>query len=345
VNLRSVSRQSRWEHGGSGAGRGRLLGWMVRSTCGALTLAMASLVWLPSSPVGAVTNPVITREQAIQVVNKWVASSTGVSVAANNAVEGPPLSDADDPSIQSHPAPNTPATQPSNVVVYLPNQTSYPAQFLAQVSYSTGPPSYLLFVKRSKSAPWLAVYQINAATSTSVLPIAVDPSGFATVVTSSSGLKFNPATLRRSGPSYIQQAALAKSAPPSKIFDPSVAQLVIGLIDQFASRGLVLTLTSVQNTTYPVYSYRASGGGALSFLTLRVASHVVSSDPTKGVALSAPQPGLTANTRYKSVDETSLVLIALVVPRAKSPSLVSSPGQYIGAISGKGVPCATATTC
>jgi hypothetical protein len=345
VNLRSASRQSPWEHRGSRAGRGRLLRWMVPWACGALSLAMASLVWLPSSPVGAATNPVITREQAIQAVNRWVASSTGVSVAANNAVEGPPLSDADDPSIQANPAPSTPATPPSNVVVYLPKQTSYPAQFLAQVSYSTGGPDYLLFMKRSKSAPWLAVYQIQPATSTSPLPIAVDRSGFATVVTSSSGLKFDPATLRRSGPSYIQQAALAKSAPPSKIFDPSIAQIVIGIIKQFASQSLIWTPTSVRNTAYPVYSYGAIGGGALSFLTVRVASHIVSSGPTGSVMVSTPQPGLTANTRYKSVDLTSLVLIALAVPRAKAPALVTSPGQYVGVISGKGVPCATATTC
>jgi hypothetical protein len=85
--------------------------------------------------------------------------------------------------------------------------------------------------------------------------------------------------------------------------------------------------------------------GALSFLTVRVASHIVSSGATGAVVVSTPQPGLTANTRYKSVDVTSLVLIALAVPRAKSPGLVTSPGQYVGVISGKGVPCATATTC
>ena len=324
---------------------GRVSGWMVRWVCGALTLAMASLVWLPSSPVGAASNSVITRAQAVQVVNNFAVKANGASIATNNTVEGPPLSGADDPSIQANPLPNTPGTPPSNVSVYLPNQTSYPAQFLAQVSYSTGQSIYLVFVKRSKSAPWLAVYQIQPATSMSVSPIAVDRSGSATVVTGSSGLKFDPATVRRSVTGYLQHAALTKSAPPSKIFDPSVAQSAIGLISQFASQGLILTLTKEAPTTYPVFSYRLSDGGALAFLTVQGAGHIVSNDPTKGVVLSAPQPGLTANTRYKSVDETALVLIALVVPRAKSPGLVSLAGQYLGVISGKGVPCATATTC
>jgi hypothetical protein len=90
-----------------------------------------------------------------------------------------------------------------------------------------------------------------------------------------------------------------------------------------------------------------SDGGALAFLTMHGVGHIASSDPTKGVAVgtTSPAPGLTANTRYKSVDLTALVLIAMVVPPAKSPGLVSLAGQYLGVISGKGVPCATATTC
>jgi hypothetical protein len=341
VNLRSASRQSPWEHRGSRAGRGRLLRWMVPWACGALSLAMASLVWLPSSPVGAASNSVITQAQAVQVVNNWAVTAGASTVAANNTVEGPPLADADNPSIQSNP-PNTPGTPPSKVSVYLPNQTSYPAQFLAQASYSAGS-LYLVFVKRSKSAPWLAVYQAAAATSTSVSPIAVDRNGSATVVTGSSGLKFDPAPLRRSVPGYLQQAALTKSAPSSKIFDPSVAQIAIGLANQEATQGLTLSQTKDAPTTYPVFSYRLSDGGALAFLTAHGVGHIVSSDPTKGVVL--PVPGLTANTRYKSVDLTALVLIALVVPPAKSPGLVSLLGQYLVVISGKGVPCDTATTC
>jgi hypothetical protein len=321
--------------------RGRLSGWMVRCACGALTLAMASLVWLPSSPVGAASNSVITRAQAVQVVNNWATAGVA-SVAINNTVEGPPLADADDPGIQSNPM-NTPGAPPLNVSVYLPNQTSYPAQFLAQATLANGQSNYLVFAKRSKSAPWLAVYQATETKSTSVSPIAVDRNGSATVVTGSSGLKFDPATLRRSVPGYVQQVALTKSAPSSKIFDPSVAQIAIGLANQEAAQGLILSQTKDAPTTYPVFSYRLSDGGALVLLTMHGVGHIVSSDPTKGVSLSAP--GLTANTRYKSVDLTALVLIALVVPRAKSPGLVSLAGQYLGVIAGKGVPCATATTC
>jgi hypothetical protein len=322
--------------------RGRVSGGMVRWVCGALTLAMASLVWLPSSPAGAAGSPVITRAQAVQVVNNWAVTSGASTVAANNTVEGPPLADADDPGIQSNPT-NTPGTPPSNVSVYLPNQTSYPAQFLAQATFANGQSNYLVFVKRSKSAPWLAVYQATAATSMLVSPIAVGRNGSATVVTGSSGLKFDPAALRRSVPGYGQQAALTTSAPSSKIFDPSVAQIAIGLANQVAARGLILSQTKDAPTTYPVFSYRLSDGGALVFVTVHGVGHIVSSDPTKGVAL--PAPGLTANTHYKSVDLTALVLIAMVVPPAKSPGLVSLAGQYLVVISGKGVPCATATTC
>lgn len=337
-----------WGLRARGGSRGCLSGWMVRWVCGALTLAMASLVWLPSSPVGAASNPVITRAQAVQVVNNW-AANTGATVATNSTVEGPPLADADNPSIQSNPTPpSTSGAPPSNVSVYLPNQSSYPAQFLAQLSLPNFPALgsfYLVFVKRSKSAPWLAVYQATPTKSTLVSPIAVDRNGSATVVTGSSGLKFDPATLRRSVPGYLQQAALTKSAPSSKIFDPSVAQIAIGLANQEAAQGLILSQTKDAPTTYPVFSYRLSDGGALAFLTMHGVGHIVSSDPTKSVVLSAPQPGLTANTRYKSVDLTALVLIALVVPPAKSPGSVSLAGQYLGVISGKGVPCTTATTC
>jgi len=297
---------------------------------------MASLA-LPCSVAGAASTPVVTNAQAMQIVNTWATTSNTSSVAANNTVEGPPLSDADNPAIQSGPPPTGPAVAPSSVTAYVPQQTGYPAVFLAHAVFTDGSDTYLVFAKRSKTSPWLAVYQMNAISATSVPQPLVDSSGSAAVVVGSSGLKFAPTSLGRSVVAFLQQAAQTKSAPSSKIFDASVAQVPLIQIAADAKAGAVDTL-HFSAASYPTYSFRTSNGGALTFVAVRGAFHSVPNTINNGaLVITTPEAGLTVGTHYASINGTILGLAALVVPPANSGGAVSLAGFYYNVTSAHGV--------
>jgi hypothetical protein len=312
---------------------------------------------IPPPVAAAASAPVIAPAQAAQVVRSWVAADNAAlqtfNVAAVNTLEGPPLSDADDPSVRAK-VPSSPFGL-SNVTVYVPNQSAYPAQFLTSVVLSSGQTSgtdFLVFTKHSKSAPWKAVYDTpyNPPTNNLVLnslaarPILVDQQGYARLVTASSALKVNPSTLAHLAASYVQQSLGAKRPAPSKVFDPSLAQFVLAGAGVDAANGATDT-SVVEPGAYSVYSYRTTDGGALTFVTLRGRIHSVSKGSTpiaKPTVLGQPVggnvPGLTKGQPYRSIDVNVLATLAFAVTPSKSQTPLGVVGFAITPVSGTGVP-------
>ena len=274
------------------------------------------------------------------------ALSAANTVAANNAVEGPPLSVIDDASIGAAP-PSAPMSTITNVRVFVPIQTTYPAQFLAlgTVSGSTNP-VFLVFTKRSVGAPWKAVYATPAALPagdlvqrSSAPAIPVDANGYARTVTGAAGLSVEPATLSHTLAAYFQQSLKANRPAPSKVFGSSFPASVLSLIKADTANRDTVTAAP---TTFPVYSYRTANGGALSFVTLRFHLHAVPAGTATTVnlagifALLGQVPGLTQAQHYRSIDIDILALEALAVPPASPHNALTFPaGAGVGAILGK----------
>ncbi len=284
---------------------------------------------------------VVTPAQAEQVVASYVsAASAANTVAAYNAVQGPPLSVLSDAQIGVAPPNNTMFTL-TNVQVFVPRQTTYPAQFLALATEpgSTNP-DFRVFTKRSVGAPWKAVYLTPAPSSTPT--IFVDANDYARTVTGAAGLRVEPATLPHTLAAYFQQSLKANRSAPSRIFDSSLSGYVLNLIKADTANRETVTAAA---TTFPVYSYRTYNGGALSFVTLRFHLHAVPAgtattvDPTAIFALLGQVPGLTQAQPYRSIDIDLLAQLALTVPPASQHNaLTLAAGSDFGAISGSGTP-------
>ena len=207
---------------------------------------------------------VVTPAQAEQVVASYVSAARAANtVAAYNAVQGPPLSVLSDAQIGVAPPNNTMFTL-TNVQVFVPRQTTYPAQFLALATEpgSTNP-DFRVFTKRSVGAPWKAVYLTPAPSSTPT--IFVDANDYARTVTGAAGLRVEPATLPHTLAAYFQQSLKANRSAPLRIFDSSLSGYVLNLIKADTANRETVTAAA---TTFPVYSYRTYNGGALSFCDL-----------------------------------------------------------------------------
>ena len=273
-------------------------------------------------------HPVVTPAQAEQVVASYVSAiNVATTAAANNAVEGPPLSVLDDANVGVASS-SAPMFTTTNVRVFVPMQTTYPAQFLAlgAVTQSGSMISaFLVFTKRSVGAPWKAVYVTPASPPSSDLvqrsfapTIFVDANGYARTVNGASGLSVEPATLPHTLAAYFQQSLKANHPAPSKIFDRSLSGYLLSLVNANTANRDTVTAAP---TIFPVYSYRTANGGALSFVTLRFHLHAVPAgtattvNPTAIFQLLGQVPGLTQGQHYRSIDIDLLALLALTVPR------------------------------
>ncbi len=169
-----------------------------------------------AAAIAAADHLVVTPAQAEQVVASYaLAINAAKTATANNTVEGPPLSVIDDAFIGVVP-PTAPMFTITNVRVFVPMLTTYPAQLLAlaTVSASTNP-VFFVFTKRSVGARWKAVY----LTPASGQAIFVDANGYARTVTGTAGLRVEPVTLPHTLAAYFQRSLKANRSAPSKIFD------------------------------------------------------------------------------------------------------------------------------
>src|SRR5262245_51045426 len=112
------------------------------------------------SPRVGSPGPVVTPAQAKAAVTAWnqLADTAASNLDANmlDQVEAPPLLGIDVPGFQDAKARGAsppPVIGLANVTVYVPKQTSYPAQFLGRLDGTNGATNYFVFVKASKRAP------------------------------------------------------------------------------------------------------------------------------------------------------------------------------------------------
>jgi hypothetical protein len=293
------------------------------------------------------TGPSITPAQATGIAKEWgaIADRNGASWDAKGLArtESPPLLNADRPTYAANKAAGRPVSSPpyvfTDATVYVPHQTSFPAQFLAVITFSNGGApsvSYVVFVKPSKSAPWRTPYQASFSSGVTQPAIALDKKGYASVVKAAEARKTlttDPATLGAEYASYLTRSVKAGAAVPSPLFTPDFGA---GLIrDANTQNTAPFTFSvAVKPTRDPVYSYRTQGGGALSFFTTSWDIRSTAPD-TVGYSVSRSTDLLDypANTQVRFVNWTQLVMTAISIPPKRDSAPLSPAAEYAGTTS------------
>jgi hypothetical protein len=296
-----------------------------------------------SLPPGA-PRIVVTPTQAKAAVTAWnqlddtAASNLDANMLAQ--LEAPPLLGVDVPGFQDAKARGEsppPVVGVANVSVYVPKQTSYPAQFLARLDGANGTTNYFVFVKASKQAPWKAAYRASLVSNAAAPELTLDRRGYAAVIPerqAKNQLKFVPATLARAYSDFLNQSAQGSAPASSATFSPDVAQPLVGSLGPVSAGQRVITYAP---TNDPAYSYRTRDGGAFSLVT---ASVEIRTTADAGAVITPPQQlfDLRPGERYQSMEMKGIDLVGLRVPRARASALVTSPADCNAVVSATGVP-------
>src|SRR5262245_9379160 len=216
---------------------------------------------------------VVTPAQAKAAVTAWnqLVDTAASNLDANmlDQVEAAPLLGMDVQGIQDAKARGAsppPVVGVANVTVYVPRQTSYPAQFLARLDGVNGATNYFVFGKALKQAPWKAAYQANLVANATVPDPVLDRRGYATVIPerrAKKQLKVDPAMLARANSDFLNQSAQGSSPAPSATFSPEVAQPLLASLSPVRAGQRVITYAPANGSAY---SYRTRDSGAFSLV-------------------------------------------------------------------------------
>jgi hypothetical protein len=291
--------------------------------------------------------PVITPDEAEQVVRDWYATSYRATEALDGdllaTVEAPPLLTIDQGDFQYRRDEDTPfenlVAEPGSIDVYVPRQTAYPAQFVAKIG--VGPTTqWFEFVRESAEAPWRTPYQAAADGFPELpSPIALDKDGYATLVPiDTTKLKVAPGAVPERLVRYLsryQEPTLPKAKPFGD--GPATSDNLKSIRARTREVDATYEFSVV---TAPHAAYRTKDGGALVFFAY--SSREQAEAPGGGTlrvqpsGLPGPQvpPG-----RYLSTDTTRTTLVAAAVPPAKPRSgRIAIIGRYTGSVAATGVP-------
>lgn len=299
-------------------------------------------------PAQATSDPVVTRDQAQQVVADWYAKSYQAAAGLDSALlaetESPPLLTIDEGDFQYRRAEEKPfeglIEEPGKTDIFVPRQTTYPAQFLARVGYPGGLSQFFVFVRGSADSAWRTPYQ--AATDSFPKlpsPIAVDRSGYAQLVPpGATKLKVGLDDVSKRLVDYFSKYR-SQSLPAAKPFRDGPATSDNLKAIRARSREVDAAYTFAVASSPPAV-YRTKDGGALTFFAY---SSQEQANAPRGGTLRVQSGGLPgpqlAPGRYASTDTTRLTLLAAVVPPAKKKqALVTVVGRYTGTLSVSGTP-------
>lgn len=331
---------------GAPAGLATAASFLVRTmvVVTASVFLLTGFTYHSGSPRAGSRRPVVTPAQAKAAVTAWnqLADTAASNLDANmlDQLEAPPLLGVDVPGFQDAKARGAsppPVVGVANVSVYVPKQTSYPAQFLARLDGANGATDFVVLVKASKQAPWKAAYRANLVANATAPDLALDRRGYAAVITERQAkkqLKFDPATLGRAYSDFLNQSAQGSAPAPSATFSPDVAQPLLSSLSPVSAGQRAVTYASAND---PVYSYRTRDGGAFSLVGATVE---IRTTADAGAVFTPPQQlfDLRPGQRYQSTEMKGIDLVGLTVPPARAAALVVSRADFNAVISATGVP-------
>ncbi len=296
---------------------------------------------------GLATGPSITPTQAKAIVQAWgkllVATSSPdwqPSLLAKS--EAPPLLDADQPKYELNKANGTPVDSPpyevSDIEVFIPHQQSFPAQFLAQVTFSNGTqssvPNYFVFVKPTKKAPWRTPFQVTPTQGRTQPTVTTDRKGYARRVEEADARKHLTADTAKIAAQYakfFEDSVTSKAVVPSSTFSPID---VASYVD--SSKSLPITF-SAHPAGAPATSYRTDDGGALTVFALTI-DEELTAPAGRTISSNTDILDFKANTMVHSYKFEEVVIIAMTNPKKAAGALAAPVAYYTGFVSVSSTP-------
>ena len=296
-------------------------------TLGYLVL-IGTIPWLKTSPVAAVraspvkasvqpaptVPPLVTPDEASTVVSRWIDDRNQAMTKRDTtliaAIDGSPSLEEDLRLARSASPPT--GLNATTVIVYVPRQSAYPAQFLslATLTGPGNPPIYyfMMFTQQDATAPWHQVLRSMLEINTPPPAIAVDADGYASLVSDAQtrNLVQAPASLSKEMVAYARKAIDSPTPPATSVF--ASGQYVEGWAQQLYGSSHVNTgacqcpakLTFASNDG-PVSAYRETGGGAFVLFQLSMSG---TQTPVRGylnIGSSGDYGGALAHGIYRSI--------------------------------------------
>jgi len=310
-----------------------------------LLLASSAACSGSSSSAESSAPPALTKDQAAQVLQRFVATANRASRDLDDetlaAVEGAPQLTMDAAAYKLRRAAKY---KPADVQVtkpyfYIPRLSGYPHWFAADVITGSGKDTLrhaMLFTQDKAGGPWLLTGDPYAADA-SLSKVALDKNGYATAVSpTTTGLTLPPdklapahAALLSEGPKAPGAAGLAAGPKTTQAYD-ALRQAE----DQLGKGGVTLSSKFAPEAS-PVRVLKTTDGGALVWYLVR--QNEAYSSPKRGrLAVTGDLIGLAPASAAKTrLDTTVLVqYLAAVPPKGKGPAAVT--GMYRKAVEATG---------
>jgi len=307
---------------------------------------------------GATATPgphLVTPVEAMAALKNWdkVSTTAGQQQDATlmNTVETPPLATVDDAGVEATKnlgKPPDKAPTSSDLKVWVPHQSSYPAFFLGTIKYTSarGVNVYLVcFIKVDAKAPWLAKWQSAVLANTELPNVAVGVDGYAELTSPADAKSWVMDQTEVSGAlvSYLN-SAIANGAPTdptnltANVQTRGVADNLAAEVKNGPGNNQIIAFRFTEHPDISV-AFKTADGGALTFFALDQTETFTATKGgsfTQDAARSVFGPFLAPGD-YSSVTDKYILLQAATIPpktAGKLTTIMAFTGYNIAASGG-----------
>jgi hypothetical protein len=318
----------------------------------ALASVVVSLTATPVAARAAQPEPLVTRDDALQVLRQFERANArnngSLGLEGQGAIESPPIQLIDDATFREVRNRGGKSLANQGTVkrrrVFRPFQTQYPLEFLASERVSDGSKQLLVFTRQTEADKW----RVSTAAQLVVDPVPAlveDHAGYAARLDAdhAGALKLTPEQL---APALADLWARTEedATQTSELFAPGLltTAAVNAFVGELAASGIDGEVSfGFEPAPFPAVSYAATGGRAL--VVFAVAVHETIRPSGGSGALEQPRSrsvfgGLVVPGRYATVRYDRLMLLAAVVPPGGTSARVRVIGQYAGVVGAETTP-------
>jgi hypothetical protein len=229
-----------------------------------------------------------------------------------------------------------------DVEVYVPRVQTYPASFLASVSYQVEDPpntgvQIQVYEKASASASWKLSHYDNTAPGTALPALDVDDEGYVNEL-DLEDLTELPEDVTKHLGALMKDPAAETRVEPSEVIDEARGVITDRIAeDSRATLTHDITYDTPSSPGYPTFAFPLSGGGALVLGVLGVRETItpVTAGSTVNVSAELTAGLVPAGDKYTKVELRSLVAYVGTVPAADDDRPIRMLALYQGIISAR----------
>jgi len=226
-----------------------------------------------------------------------------------------------------------------DVEVYVPRVETYPASFLASVSYQVEDPpntgvQIQVYEKASATASWKLSHYDNMAPGTALPALDVDDEGYLTEL-DPADLAVLPEDVTKELGALMKDPAAQTRVAPSDEVDAARGTITDRIAEEARSTlNHEITYDTPSSPGYPTFAFPLSGGGALVLGVLGVREIItpVTAGSTVNVSAELTAGLVPAGDKYTKVELRSLVAYVGTVPAADDDRPIRMIALYQGII-------------